>query len=306
MKKLLTSIVLALVSVLAFSSLAFANSDHFWRITLSDPADIQNSRTFNLDYVVLSSPITDDFTVDLYQNGAFNQTTELDDADSGRFTVTVPSDGVYEYYIIVTNHNDADGDNTEQSETVKTEVIATIPDSVVYGGKTVSANTIIVNFTVPAGSSIVNVNIYGSTATSFSLDGSTLLASVAATPGTAQSVNVVSSLASSLNIAIVGFDIAGNQSAPTGDSIIRFSGTTATVGSGSEITTTEAAQTNGFTTTSSIVVDGASPLTEVSGATEQGGLAGWKIALITIAAVIVAGAAGWYAYWRWAVNKDDK
>ena len=302
MKKLLLTISLALISALVFSGLALAIMPRYWTVNLSAPEAVQNNKTFNLDYVISSTIDTDDFTVDLYQNAAPIQSEPLAVPNSGRFTVTVPSDGNYDFYIIVTNNDDTDSDQTEQSATVSTQVITTIPDSVIYSGKTVSGSAITVNFIVPVGSSIVTVNIYGSTATTFTLDSSTLLASMAATPGVAQVANLVNSLAASLNIALVGFDAAGNQSAPVGDSIIRFSGnaaTTSTATPGGAL----GGEEGGITTTSGTSTEN-EDVTEVAGsANEEDGLAGWEIALIVIAAVIVAGAAGWYGYSRWAVNK---
>jgi hypothetical protein len=302
MKKLLLSICLVFIAALAFSSFALAQTEaRYWTVELSAPQAIQNSRTFNLDYVVSSTVEDDDFTVDLYQNGAPLVSEALAVPDSGRFEVTVPSDGPYSFYIEVTNNDDTDGDQTEQSATVSTQVVTTIPDSVIYSGKTVSGSAVAVNFTVPAGSSIKTVNIYGSTATSFALDSSTLLASVVATPGVAQVANFVNSLATSLNIAVAGFDVAGNQSAPTGDSNVRFSGNTASTN------TSQGGALGGetLTETSSSTAEGET-LTEVGGTTAEGqGLAGWKIALIAITAVIVAGAGGWYAYYRVKLNKED-
>ena len=42
----------------------------FWTVNLSAPQAIQNSRTFNLDYMVASTTVDDNFTVELYQNAA--------------------------------------------------------------------------------------------------------------------------------------------------------------------------------------------------------------------------------------------
>lgn len=91
----------------------------FWKADISTPLT-QSSRSFNVQYTTLSTNATDAIKVDLYQNGAMigTQTTTKQYGDSGAFAVTVPSEGVYSYYIVATNGSEMQTTPTKQVSVV--------------------------------------------------------------------------------------------------------------------------------------------------------------------------------------------
>lgn len=293
------------------ASMVYAQSletARYWTVNLSEPQAVQNSRTFNLDYQVSSTVKSDYYTVWLYQDKdtdeliGIPQTVAANDkgGDSGRFTITVPADGTYSYYVKALNEPAGD---TKISKTVTTKIVSTLPESVIYGGKTVNGNLVTIKFTVPAGSSITAVNIYGSISSSFNLNSSTLLVSVAATPGIEQTVSFINSQANNLNVAISGFDIAGNRSLPTGDAQINFiddstASTLTTAASSGALGGTDA--TDGIKTADKTDES----VTEVAGSKTAGGMATWLKTTLIVLGVAAGIVAMWYIYSRYAVDKE--
>lgn len=118
MKHLVTSLFVSLFFALTAVT---AHAAHYWQFKVSDPQSTSQARTFNLEFVTLSTEADDDITVDLYQNGALSgtQVTTKDFGDSGAFSVTVPTDGVYQFYMKAKSSVDG---TTQTSETKNVEV----------------------------------------------------------------------------------------------------------------------------------------------------------------------------------------
>lgn len=101
----LTTILLSLAFAVLFAVPVLAGHD--WQIKMSDPSTSDQLRTFNIEYVALSTVETDEITVKLLQNGEEidSQTTQAG-GDSGVFSVTVPVDGSYTYSLSASSSDD--------------------------------------------------------------------------------------------------------------------------------------------------------------------------------------------------------
>ena len=125
---LIAVIVLALFAVVPAKAETLPDIPYAWTVTISSPNTVA-SKTFNIDYQVFSTSLNDSFNATLYQNGASTGQTQATLANgkggnSGRFTVTVPSDGVYTYYVVAQNMTDS---TTKQSKTVTAQVSTPSP-----------------------------------------------------------------------------------------------------------------------------------------------------------------------------------
>lgn len=104
MKRLLLSLVL--LTALVVSPLQ-VHAAHYWKVTMSDPTTTNQTRSFNVDFVALSTEQTDQITVRLLENDAEIDTkTTIGGGDSGTFNVTVPADGSYTYKLSSTSSDD--------------------------------------------------------------------------------------------------------------------------------------------------------------------------------------------------------
>lgn len=106
MKRIVTTLLtLAFVLVLGTP----VSAAHFWKFETSEPAATSQNRTFNLEFKTLSTDPADEFTVKLFQNGSEVNSTGIttDYGDSGVFSVTVPTDGVYQFYMSATSSVDS-------------------------------------------------------------------------------------------------------------------------------------------------------------------------------------------------------
>jgi hypothetical protein len=115
-----------LIGVMAFSGTNTTNAiavPRYWSLTISELSPTTNTKTFNLDYATVSTVLSDTFNIDLYQNGVKinSQTTPNTGkgGDTGRFAISVPSDGTYSYSIIATNLADA---STTRVRTYRSEL----------------------------------------------------------------------------------------------------------------------------------------------------------------------------------------
>lgn len=144
--KILSSVSLAVVLSLSLSSVV--NAASFWKADISTPST-QASRSFNVQYTTLSTEASDAIKVDLYQNGAMvgTQTTVKPYGDSGAFAVTVPSEGVYSYYIVATNGADSQTTATKQvtvsaPPTQITTTVVTNPNLVASGSSNTASGSV--------------------------------------------------------------------------------------------------------------------------------------------------------------------
>ncbi len=214
--KSLASLGLALViSAFMFSS-AFAAG--FWTTNLSTPEAFTTNGVVNIDYQVTSTDPSDTFEVDLMQNGGviLTQSVSTNYGDSGRFPITLTTEGTYTFETSVLNNN---GGETKNSNEVTVTFDKTAPSAPTYNGVTRSGDTYTVNFTAPTGD-VSKVNVYASTATSFNLDASTKVGEVPVTPGETSQFVYTAPDSTQRYFAITAADAAGNQSGVVGDEIV--------------------------------------------------------------------------------------
>jgi hypothetical protein len=136
---------------LLIGTMAFAGTNttkaitvpRYWSLTISELSPTTNTKTFNLDYATVSTVLSDTFNIDLYQNGVKinSQTTPNTGkgGDTGRFAISVPSDGTYSYSIVATNL--ADASTKTKLVSAPTVVNSTAPVSLVAAPITSTSNT---------------------------------------------------------------------------------------------------------------------------------------------------------------------
>lgn len=132
---IITLLTLALVFVLT----APVSAAHFWKFDTSEPVATNQARTFNLEFVTLSTDAADEFSVKLFQNGVETNTATIttDYGDSGMFTVTVPADGTYEYKMTAMSSVDSTTvTSPTRTVTVKGREIQVVNTGTTAGGGT--------------------------------------------------------------------------------------------------------------------------------------------------------------------------
>jgi hypothetical protein len=241
MKRLLKSLGLVTTTLAVSGGTAFANPSQ-WTVQLSSPyaasGAVATSRTFNLSVSVSSAVASDEMAVTIYQNDSAVIGTFWEGAstfgNSWSVPVSVAADGTYTFKALVQNSN---GDPAKQVETT-VGVDASAPASPTYGTKSRNGNNYTVTFTAPA-SDVAQVKVYASTSNSFTANASTLVGSVAASPGQQLSFNYSAPDASERYFAVQAVDAAGNVSSLTGDPIVsgNSGSASATATSGSASTT---------------------------------------------------------------------
>lgn len=212
-------IALVLVAGLGAGSASAATGDG-WQLNVVDLPDATPNSSLDIAYQVISTGVTegateDTFTVTLYQDGVMIDSAAIATplGDNGFFTVNGLADGTYEFKVVAENSNDAEP--KPNTQTVVVDSVA--PTSVVYEGVVQNGNEFTLTFTVPAGSDATTVNVYSSTAMEFVADSTTLVGSVAATPGAEQTFTYTAPNDDVRYFAIELVDGAGNASSLVGD-----------------------------------------------------------------------------------------
>jgi hypothetical protein len=117
-------LVVSIASAIVLLSPGLVDASHFWDVKMSDPTTSDQVRTFNIEYVALTTLNSDKITVKLQQNGASIATDiTKKGGDSGVFKVNVPSDGSYTYKLTATSSDDG----STRSTTAK-QVQVTTPE----------------------------------------------------------------------------------------------------------------------------------------------------------------------------------
>ncbi len=207
---LATGLILALSSnVLAYES---------WQLNLVDLPDATGNSSVNLAYQVSTVDPSNTFSVMATQNGVNigTQSVVTTYGDAMVFPVSFAGPGSYELKVVA---EVVSGTNTGE---VKTQVATVeydpaIPASPTYDGKTRNGNTWAITFTVPAGSDSETIQVFASTAITFTADNTTLVGEVAATPGSQQTFTYTAPDSAERYFAIRALDPAGNISPLVGD-----------------------------------------------------------------------------------------
>jgi hypothetical protein len=120
MKRLILSIVTAF-SLLGLA-VPVAAADRYWQVQIFEPATELTTRKLNVEYKVLSTVKSDDFTVELFENNASKSTQNVthDYGDSGVFNIDLPGTGTYSYKVTATNSGDA---SVKDSSTVTVDIV---------------------------------------------------------------------------------------------------------------------------------------------------------------------------------------
>jgi hypothetical protein len=305
MKRLLSLTGLSSLALLILTPLtAMAQATPFWQLNISQPAN-QTSHSFNLQYTVLATSSAT-FTVKLCTvsdttcaTPAVIQDTNVDpnatNGNSGAFSVTVPSDGDYGYFVKATR--DTSADPAQQTNTVTVHVDATPPAAPIYNGKTISGNSYILNATAPSSSDVSRLEFYTSTNTSFQADSVSRIGSVVVTPNQVVSFSYTAPDSSIRYFAVRAFDTSNNGSVAVGDQNVVVSvplansTTSATTGgqavSGVSTTTKPSGQTSSINTST----PGATAATGVLGAkTANNNFRNWALAIgagVIVTAIVV-------------------
>ncbi len=186
----------------------------YLKVDIAAPDQEINLKTFNIEYIALSTDADDDINVKLYQNGSVikSATTTKPYGDSGAFSVTVPADGTYEYYFTATTATDT------ASSAKRNVVVDTVPaPTPEYGGVTRDGNTYTVTFTAPANSDVVQIRVYSSASSTFTADESTQVKVVTVEPGQTYTISYTATDDRQRYHVIQAFDAAGNGTTLTGD-----------------------------------------------------------------------------------------
>jgi hypothetical protein len=119
MKRLIATLVLSFGIILGSASTLFA-APRYWELQMFDPSQT-TEKTINIEFKVFSTVASDDFTVQLKENGANKASKAIttQHGDSDVFNVSIPATGTYIYQITATNI----GDGTQQSESRTVEVV---------------------------------------------------------------------------------------------------------------------------------------------------------------------------------------
>jgi hypothetical protein len=219
--KRLTLTIASLLSLVTLSLGGLASAASSWYLNPIKPASEVNTRSFNIQYSVLSTQ-ADVFTVTLTNTGpaAFDQSqqTNVDphgvNGNSGSFALTNVPDGHYTFTVTATRNGSAD---TAQSRSATVDVDATAPAAPTYNGKTRNGNTYSVSFTAPSTSDVKYIKVFASTSTTFIANNTTQVGEVAVNPGDPVTFNYLAPDGTARYFAVQAFDSAGNGSTLTGD-----------------------------------------------------------------------------------------
>ena len=223
MKRLIAS--LASTAAMLFAGLGgsfVAAANGFWSLNVSQLNQYTTSRSFNVQYTVLSTMQGTNFCVQLFQGDdllATQNTLNLSDpntqfGDSGTFPVTVQADGPYTY-TVTANMGSCAAPQDTKSGTTNTIVDTVAPGAPNYLGKAASGSNTTVNFTAPSDSDIATVNIYAGSSKTYDGDNAHLLKTVAVSAG--QTYHETVNASPSLFFSVQAFDQAGNGSSIVGD-----------------------------------------------------------------------------------------
>jgi hypothetical protein len=115
MKRLSAFVVSVIAAVFLLPTVVLASDD--WTFNVFQPATSITGRSVQVEYTVASSDPSLTFTVDLFQNGTQVATQNVTNpyGASGRFAVTVPSAGGYDFMLVA---DDNDGRTVTESRSV--------------------------------------------------------------------------------------------------------------------------------------------------------------------------------------------
>lgn len=217
MKNIATRItsVLSIVSVMLLLG-SHASAAAIWKLDISVPS-VQTSRSFNVQYTILSTQQGSNFEVALLQNNvqiSSNIPPATSFGASGSFAVSVANDGLFDYRICANNTTDT---TLKCTTTVSVTVDTTAPGAPTYSGKSRVANQYTVSFTAPTTTDVKEVRLFSSRQTTFVANSATLVGSVAVTPGQSTSIVYTTTDNSEQYHAVQAVDQAGNISSLTGD-----------------------------------------------------------------------------------------
>lgn len=243
--KRLTALTVSLLLLVAIVTPVSAG--HYWKVKMSTPASIINSRSFNVEYTTLSVEENDDIAIEALQNGVSmgTKTTTRPFGDSGAFAVTVPADGTYQYYMKATSS--IDGTQTTETKTVTIDTV--VPAAPSYGGVVRNGNQYTLTFTAPSDGDASEVRIYSSTSPNFVANATTQVGVVPITPGETKTFTYTATSDAQRYHAIQIFDAAGNFSDFRNDANVvvtqgQPAGTTATTTGGNNPAGTVAGDTS--------------------------------------------------------------
>ena len=225
-------LVLVLGMLVGLSGSAVAATGAGWQLNVVDLPEATSSNSIDIAYQVASIDGGDTFTVELWQDGAMIDSAPVTTAygDNGFFTVADLEDGSYEFTVLANNSDDP----TDKTNTQTVAVDTASPEAAEYDGVVQNGNEYTLTFTVPEGSDGTTVNVYASTEKEFTADETTLVGSVAATPGAEQTFTYTAADGLQRYFALEVVDVAGNTSTLVGDSeAVVTPSTTATSGSSS-------------------------------------------------------------------------
>ncbi len=294
-------LVVTLALVVGFSGNAIAATGSGWQLNVVDLPAATSDSTLEISYQVASTDASDTFGVALWQDGVMidSAAVTVPLGDNGSFTVADLADGTYEFAVVADSSDDATDKTNTQTVSVDTEK----PAAASYEGVEQDGNEFTLTFTVPATSDATTVNVYSAQTKTFNADETTLVGSIAATPGVEQMFTYAAADDSTRYFALELVDAANNASPLVGDEEVVVTTITDTSGS----TNDGATGANGFfarTTDVSTAEDGAEVLgeddevddttdgsDEGSGDGDSDSSRGW----IALGAVAVA-AGGFYIY----------
>ncbi len=225
-----TSALLLVFGLVLFAG-GTAQAATYWTTNISTPEAQTTTGVFGIDFQVLSTTPSDTFTVQLYQNGIVIATQNIatDNGDSGSFPISLTSDGTYNYFT-KTQHG-SDVSDVKTSPTLTVQFDRTAPAAPTQVTKTTTTGGYVLNFLVPGGTESSQVQVFASSSTTFIADASTLVRTMAATPGVVQSTALGVSDGQPRYFAVRTVDAFGNTSALVTESPqVQAAATTTTTG----------------------------------------------------------------------------
>lgn len=139
MKRLINSALISLLAFVVIAAPASAAVRRYVSVDISKPATTAN-KTLNVQYTVLSTVNTDDFSVELFENSISkgSQSVTHANGNSGVFNISLPTTGTYSYKIVTTLvSGDSENGTTYDSKTINV-LITTEPTPTVT---TIAADT---------------------------------------------------------------------------------------------------------------------------------------------------------------------
>lgn len=119
--KYFTALLVSAVTSVFLGGTVAADAARFWRVQISEPTTQTTSKTLRINYNVQST-FDDTFTVRLFENGGIRSTEAVNNpgGDSGKFVVSIPATGTYNYFVRATNNQAGESKN---SRVVTVEVV---------------------------------------------------------------------------------------------------------------------------------------------------------------------------------------